>query len=425
MIPELEAWRIEGLTRASRLALDPAAINEGVATLQNVFGDAWLAGACARNAGGFWLERHPIGGLIIPPGDNQVPGLLELVEYLKFASASEHFRDRVAGLKAQFGPTFLQLAAGHRFKRLGASDLRFEPPVQGGMKGDLAFTLHGKRIVAECYIPRVKRTNSEVHWLLHRCMELREGLHPAVVGIAIKLKADLSAVQRKTILRLVRELSAQVDKSTEEGQPRSYYTETDAAHISAAPSRAVPPGMNSIGMQDPKFPDTHHEQPFVFGRISVGRAVRLKAGHLPTPIETRDHVAIWLSDADMIEHSLERDLVEPLKDLTRKVERKLEQTRVDSDTGRLLVVSSWMARQLRRAPQASIDDLRRRLFRKHQNVAGLLFMTHSHRSDIERPVYEFRALLPDDQQWLTDSEVSRLEQLEREAPVPAVVRRPA
>lgn len=420
MTPELDEWRIEGLSRATRLRVDVSSINEAAAVVSNVFGDDWLAQAVRRDSGSIWLQSHPVGSLLVPPGDNQIVGLLELVEYLKASAASSVFPELIAGLKAQYGPTFLQLASAYRLTRLGATNLEFEPPVQRGLKGDLIFELEGRSIVAECYIPRVKRSSLEVHWLLQRCLAMREGYHQSVVSIAVKLKVDPTASQRKTILRLVRELSVEID-STANTTPRSQFMETEAAYISVAPTRAVAPGQNSIGMQDPRFPDMGGEEPFVFGRISVGRAARIKAGHLPTPIETRDHVAIWLSDEQTQVHSLKKDLDEPLAELGKKLERKLAQTRLNDRSGRLLIVSSWMTGELRRASGEAIARLRNLLFRKHGSVAGVLFMQRSYRQSIERPVYEIESLLPDPTEWLNPEHVIRLRELEIEYPVPAIV----
>jgi len=419
LTPELDEWRIEGLSRAARLRLHGSSINEAAAVVSNVFGDDWLALACQRDRGGRWQQSHPIGGLLLPPGDNQIVGLLELVEYLKASAESPVFPELVAGLKAQYGPTFLQMAAAYRLKRLGATNLEFEPPVQGGLKGDIVFELEGRPIIAECYIPRVMRSSLEVHWLLQRCLAMREGLHPSIVSIAIKLKVDPTASQRKTTLRLVRELSAEID-STAGTVPRSQFTETEAAYISVAPTKAVAPGQDSVGMQDPRFPDMRGEQPFVFGRITVARAARIKAGHVPPPIETRDHVAIWLSDEQTELHSLEKDLDEPLAELGKKLERKLAQTRLDDRTGRLLIVSSWMTGELRRVSDHAMAGLRKLLFRKHASVAGVLFMQHSYRQSIARPEYEIDSVLPDTNGWINTEHVIQLRRLESEYPVPAV-----
>jgi hypothetical protein len=420
LIHELDEWRIEGLKRAGRLRVDANSINEAAAVVTNVFGDEWLTQACTRDKGGLWMRKHPLGNLLIPPGDNQIVEMLELVEYLKAAALSPVFADLVAGLRAQYGPTFLQLAWAYRLLRLGATNLAFEPPVQRGQKGDLAFGLAGRSIVAECYIPRVRGLNPEVHWLLQHCLDVREGFHPAIVSIAIKLKADPTAHERKVILRLVRELSAEIDAAVGHSEMQSHFVQTDAAYISVAPTRAAAPDEYSQGMQDPRFPDMRGEEPFVFGRISVGKATQLRAGYLPAPIETRDHVAIWLSDADAQAHSLHRDLDEPLRELGRKLERKLGQTRLDAQTGRLLIVSSWITRELRRASENAIGELRNLLFRKHRGVAGVLLVSHTYRSSIERPAYEFDALLPDNAHWFTWDHLTQLRELERQSPVPKV-----
>jgi hypothetical protein len=426
MFAELELWRTEALQRSARLSLNADSINEAVAVMTNCFGSDWLSSACRRDQSGLWFRMHPIGHLITPPGDNQITELLELVEYIKAAAASPVFSQLIQGLKAQYGPTFLQLAAGYRLKRLGAQDLIFEPPVQRGLRGDLAFLLEGLPVIAECYIPRVRQASLEVHWLLQRCLTLREGAHPAIVSIAIKLKSSLNAVERKTIVRIVRELCGEIDEQASseitKSSPSTRFAETTAACISVARTREARPGEYSHGLQDSRFPDMSREPPFVFARLATAFASEMKPGREMPERETRDHVAIWLSDAEARQQDLKQSLDEPIATLSRKLERKLTQTKVDEHTGRLLIVSSWIGRELSRASNGAIEALRDSLFRKHSNVMGVLFAMHSYRSDIKRPFYQFRAVLAEPSRVIGPVHLTLLKELEEAHPTPPVIR---
>ena len=421
MIADLERWRLEGLKRAAKLRLEISSINEAAAVIENVFGDDWIQEACQLASRGGFLRRHPIGHLLVPPGENQISGLLELVEYLKAAASSPVFPELVLALRAQYGPTFLQLAAAHRLRRLGAIDVEFEPPVKGGRRGDLLFRLDGEQFVAECYIPRVKPVSQELHWLLQQALAIREGSHPSVLSIAIKLKGELNAQQRKIALRLVRELAAQVDEAVLSGKGEdTAFVETDAALISVARTRAARAGEFSVGRRHPSFPDLRTTQPFVFGRISVALESEVRAGYDLPDRGSRDHLAIWLSDEDEHRQSLKKDLDEPLAVLTRKLERKLAQTKLDDDTYRLLIVSSWITQEMGRASSEAVDRLRATMFLKHSRVAGLLLLSHPYQHDIQRRVYQFEAILPEPPNAFTHAHLRRLRELEHTHPIPPV-----
>src|SRR2546422_881519 len=331
MIPELAAWQVRALGHASAMRVDPAAIKEAVGVLSTVFGDAWLAEACRRDkAYPLPLRRHPVGNFLVPAGEDQVASVLELVQYLKFAANSPAFSTLVDGLKAQYGTTFLQLAFGFRFARAGATNVAFEPTVEAGRRGDIACHASGRPIVAECFIPRVKPHSLEVEWLMNQCLALRSGVRPCVLSIAIKLKKTPTAVERKTIVRFVRELSQQIEANVAAGRidDDTRHEETGAAYISVARTVAVGPGVYSQGRQHVRFPDQRGRQPFTFGRIGVTTAAALKDDAvLPRGHETRDHVAVWLSDADEEAHSLHKDLDEPLDLLGAKLEKKLAQAK--------------------------------------------------------------------------------------------------
>lgn len=424
MIPELADWQAEAHKRAAALRVDPSTINEASGVIRSAFGDRWLQEACARDAGHpLPLRAHPIGNFLTPPGDNQIIALLELSEYLIAASSSPIIGEILASLKAQYGHTFLQLAFAYRFARIGAINVELEPPVQRGLKGDIACTLNGRRLIAECYIPRVKRRNLEADWLLQQCLALRHGQHSAVLSVSIKLKVSPNAPQRKTIVRLVRELAAAVDRDIAAGNCsiRSCFAETDAAYISVARSVAVRAGEDSVGVRHPQFPDLNGKQPLLFGRVSVGRATVIRPGYVPEPIESRDHVAIWLSDEDEAAQSLQRDLDAPIGELLRKLERKLSQAKLDPDVGRVLIVSSWMTSELQRASPSSQAEISRTLFQKHRNVAGILLVLHSYHQDIDRYNYQIVCYLPEDEAGLSRADVDKLLALEASRYVPRLI----
>lgn len=425
MLPQLRDWQLAGLRHASELRIAPERVNEALGVISSVFGEAWVEAACARSVGtALPFRAHVIGNLLMPPGESQVLDLLELVEYIKGSSRSPVFKDLVDGLKAQYGPTFLQMAFGLRFQRAGADGVHFEPPVLAGLKGDIGFTYGGSDFVAECYIPRNRRLSEEANWLLHKCLHLRgeTDKRPCVLAISIKLKKTPTSEERKQIVRIARESCTTIDANVEAGRiGYSLIEETDAAFISVARSAAVGPGEYSIGMQHRRFPDTKGEQPFLFGRVGVGLQGPPGQG-LPIEKETRDSVAIWLSDEDRLVQSLDRDLDEPLAELATKLERKLAQAKRSEETERVLIVSSWLADQLHCASSGALRNLERVLFEKHSRVAAVLFVRHSRFrtvAGVERPFYKIVSLLPN-RDTAFKPLLDRVQALERSELIPRI-----
>ena len=422
LIQQLERWRVAALKRAPVLGVDLASVNEAAGVVEAVFGDAWLTAACQpTRAHPLPFRSHPIGNLIDPPGANQVVGLLELVEYLKFAAGSHVFGAIVDGLKSEYGHTFLQLAFGLRLARAGAEGVSFEPPVQRGLKGDIACYVGGQRVIGECYIPRLPQRGLEADWLLQRCIELRDGERPCVLTIAIKLRKAINSVERKTTVRLVREACQEIETSVAAGNVHddARYVETDAAHVSVARTVAVGPGELSLGRVHPRFPDQLGREPSTFARIGVVQRADLRNDQvLVEGHETRDSVAIWLADKEQEAESMSKNLDEPMATLGRKFERKLAQTKLDTDTGRLLIVSSWITGQIHRVATPVISNLKDVLFRKHDGVVGLLMVMRSYRKESARHYYRIEPVLPEGGGALPPETVGRLFLAERDQPIP-------
>ncbi len=411
MIEQLWGWQVNALKRANALRFSADAVNEAVGAISSVFGDAWLSEACKPDLSNpLPIARHPIGRYVTLPGDRQIVTLLELVEYLKFASNSPAFRVVVDGLKSQYGPTVLQLAFAYRFAHAGAANVVLEPPVSGGRRGDIGFQVSGASAVAECYMPHVKSPTVEIDWLRQQCIELRGNGQPAVVSIALKMKRTPTAVERKTIVRLVREMAGKIDKR----EGGAHFAETEAAFISVAERVSVGAGQSSVGRHHPSFPDMGNKEPRTFGRVGYGPA-ELKGPMTADAVggyPTADHVAIWLSDADEEAHSLDREMDKPVREVLVKLERKLNQTKVDASTKRLLIVSTWMTGQFQRVSKETIAVSRDRLFKKHTGVAGLIFVMRGAPVTYPRRSYLIVPILPDDDASFTlfVAEVVRLEQ---------------
>jgi hypothetical protein len=212
----LERWRRRALLLAGPMRFGAELVNEASEIVRLVLGPDWLAReALPRDTGDAWGARsHPIGTALVQADRQGVALILELAVYLKVLAPMPSYGTVVAGLKADFRSTLLQLSFAQRVSALGARDLVLEPPVESGRLGDVAFVFSSQAFVAECYVQRAARwtTSTEGMWLLRRIVKVLEH-RPLGLCVAIQLKKPLDAALRKDLVASTQRLVGQLERS--------------------------------------------------------------------------------------------------------------------------------------------------------------------------------------------------------------------
>jgi hypothetical protein len=347
-------------------------VNEASEIIRLAFGADWLANqALPRDTGDAWGARsHPIGNALGQADRQGVALILELAQYLKFLAPMPSYGTVVAGLKADFRSTFLQLSFAQRVSGLGGRDLVLEPPVEGGRLGDVAFVLSGQEFVAECYVQRAARwtTSTEGMWLLRRIVKVLD--HRSLsLCVAIQLKKPLDAALRKELLASARRLVGQVESSP--GEPLlEARTEWVVSVVNSGPGGAL--------LLHPGFPTGVGEPLMGMNSRMVERAhVEAVAANPAVPFQPSgplyNRVALWADLSDEQEHSISRDLERPLGRLAKRLRAKRAQTKRPG-ARRLLLCESWVSRELRRATDEQLERFGREALGPSEFVGCLVFL---------------------------------------------------
>ena len=153
-----EFWLQEASIQSGLLhSISPA---EALGIIRNAFSTHWLDQIVAAKEKGNAIQssRHPLASLILVPGKVQTNKVLELGIYLRALHAAPNIDQVIRQMKSgeDFENTWLQIAYGFRFFKVGASDLKFEPDVDAGKKADIIFNFESQTYLAECFMPEVR-----------------------------------------------------------------------------------------------------------------------------------------------------------------------------------------------------------------------------------------------------------------------------
>jgi hypothetical protein len=186
-------WAGEARNHAKALEWKPDRVPAVLGELEAVFGGEWLRSAAARESRYPMTgdpKKHPVGHLLASPHRFSVMSLIELAVYLRSCRDMPRFGEVLDHLRTpeQFTTGRMQLALAHRFRRAGATDVEFEPRVDGGRKADLFFQHDARSHLVECYEPAPDR-NSHLDDLLH------EGIHDRILAAA-------KEARRRVIIRI-------------------------------------------------------------------------------------------------------------------------------------------------------------------------------------------------------------------------------
>jgi len=350
-------------------------VNETSEIIRLVFGPDWLAKeALPRDTGDAWGARsHPVGSALVHADRRGVALILELAEYLKFLAPMPSYRTVVAGLKADFRSTLLQLSFAQRVSGLGGRQLILGPPVEGGRLADVAFVLSGQEFVAECYVQRASRwtTSSEGMWLLRRVVKVLDR-RSLSLSVAIQLKRPLDAALRKELLASIRRLVDQIERSPREPLLEAR-TEWVVSIVNSGRGSALflhpgfPTGIGDplMGMNSRMVERAHVEA------VAANPALRFQPSG---PLYNR--LALWAERSDEQKHSISRDLERPLGRLAKRLRAKKAQTkRVGARP--LLLCESWISRELGRATEEQLERFAREALGPSDFVGCLVFVDRS------------------------------------------------
>lgn len=165
---------------------------------------------------------HRIAQCLTTGGPADVVELVELARYLRALYTAPGFGDLQPILRSSYWTALQQCGFALRFRRVGAIDVGFEPLQLSGGRGDLAFSLNGRRFVAESYWPRYRASVQTTGELLFDRVagvltESREKLGPErKLRVTMRVKEQLDSSSAKAIENILRRLIVTSPLSTGE-----------------------------------------------------------------------------------------------------------------------------------------------------------------------------------------------------------------
>ena len=362
--------------RAAELRVDPTALGGCGEALAAAFPENWLRSQGLPRDDGVHGVVHPLNHLLVPAdGHQQLVGLIELGSYLSLFSETPSLPDIHDGLHgddALFEHTRLQLAFAYRFFLGGATDLRFEPPTDGGRRGDIAFEWEGHKYTVECYRPALADEHAaEVDLLLKQCRdELVEIAVPLVAEVRLAVLPDPPS--RKEAVKHVRRAAEEMARALSNGlKPTGRLGNRfpagwvgvrvgEGAKV-VGPGEAIMSVSSRRGETPPRY-------------VLGARAVEGKSGSDGTVtyyLHAEHSVHLWIPTEES--PTAASDLTEPMVKLASRIEKKVKQARV-GDARRVLIVDTALTAALSGPSDRRLNRFRKKLVKHHNNVAGILLV---------------------------------------------------
>lgn len=419
----LEFFRLRALANAHPMRIEAELVNESLSILCASFGTEWLC-ACindVKKASVFPDRKHPLGRFLHIAGEPQIAEVIELGRYLLTFSSSPAFGTIVSTLAApsQYRSTLLQLATAYRLRRALNVDVHLEPPAQNGRLGDISFDYASNSYNAECYLPRLDgEVTPECELLLKDCLKiLKEADIP--ISVAIQLWSMPNANLRKAMVGLIREQVKEIKKyPPNEDTFKQVLASGEHAVISVSQSFEFPLGSAPPVVRPPSFPrqDDDYVAACTVGHASEHglRGVQRANVHGVA----RGVVALWLPPEEETEASLSKDLTKDIEQLSKKIEKKVAQTRGGEGVRGLVVSETLIATQMKRATKEQLRGLRRRVLDNHARIDALVLMSRHWDRESRRHKYHIFPVTPLDRREATAGMVDEMIRLEATASIP-------
>ncbi len=328
------------------MRMDPAAVNEAIGVLCTALGEEWWRNSASEFVQGGFVpsHRHPLGVILHVAGENQVAEALELARYIAFFAQSPNLGLALDNLKAtpQYASTLLQLAFAYRLGRSGALDLSFEPPAQAGRFGDIAFSHAAFRYHVECYSQVLAdEVTTECELLLKQSLNVVKDMETPF-SIAIQLHVMPSAEVRRSIVGLIGDIAARINKDANTQSPGALVRELSRKSSATV---SVCQSLESEGAQGEKpmlvrHPEFPRQSDDYISMAQVGLARKSDIRRVQSTritVARRSVVALWFPPQEEEQANLLKDLEDPLRQLGKKIEKKVVQTRGDESTRGLMI----------------------------------------------------------------------------------------
>lgn len=410
-----EFWAQQACKLSDKLGISAQFTDEALAIVKGAFGEAWLRKIIVdRNKGGFLIPmpKHPLAMRFLAPRESEIIEIYELAVYIKRLLRVKNIDKVLTAMKACYSPGRMQLAFGYRFLKLGATHMEFEPEAKGGRLGDIFFELDGNPFMVECYIPRGKKRKDS-------CKELQFSAHPIfnaidsadkTLRVFIALKQTVGPKERKEIEKMVVNIAKRplLNKTVQVENDFAKVTIDDIKDMKKDNDFFLPP------------------EPFrLYGNADFGvrnqKVERNREAILAVREGTYKYQGIHSRILVKVPESERKEIPEQerIQNLTKKLKKKLPQTKTQGGNERRIVIAQIP--EGRKAVGEKDDrsahicrEVQQRIVTEHSNVS-VLFLCRRTWTTRMRYVYIGVIALGKPQDVLSESILHKLNDMEYNA----------
>ncbi|GEM_PF-4033462 len=396
---------------SGKLQISPDFVNEAIAIIKGAFGEQWIRNSFNDKMRGSPLipmTKHPISRNLLAPSASTITTIYELAIYIKRLLHIKNLHKVLEMMKSQYAEGLMQLAFAYRFLRLGSQNLEFEPKARGGRLGDIFFELEGKQYMVECYIPRSKACRNSSTELRYCINPIFNAINSAnkILRVYIALKQKIGHQERKEIQRMI------ISAIKQPSQHKNLEIENPFAKV-------IIDDISDM-KQDVDFPP-FPSQADLYGKADWGVRQHKVPGNKKVILQIREgkykHKGIYsrIFVKDTESERSEVSVEERIKELTKKIEKKLAQTRISDGNVRRIVIAQVI--EGREVGEGNIDSahicrqIQRNIVAKHSSVSAVFLCVRTWTAKM-RHVYMGVVLLGTEKDAISDTFLDRLNNLE-------------
>ncbi|MCK5614097.1 hypothetical protein KAR91_70185 [Candidatus Pacearchaeota archaeon] len=382
-----EYWKNQGYKFSKKIKLPVGFLSEALAIIKGAFNEQWICDQLETKSRGvpfFCLRKHQIVNCFLSPAESDLVGIIELAIYIKKLIHVKNLEQVLTQMKdsGQYMTGLLQLAFAYRFLKLGAKNIEFEPEARNGRRGDIYFELNDIPHMVECFISQYSypvRTSLDILNCTSAIFDVIKAVHGRM-RVCIKLKKSITPNDRRDIEKTTKELIREISGK------KQISGLTECAEILVEDLKDLE--------EDVDFPKENKRPMVLYGgadwglnnqQVTLSQIQGVRDGTVKNN-KKLSRLFVWEPEEEKSMPTIN----ERVEELTRKIEKKLLQTkRKGIGTKRIVITQIAEARESDKETHTSFKKIQNKIIKSHLNVAALILVS---RDWMENFRYQYRGV---------------------------------